>query len=252
MAPNLGTRRRMRSSLGAGACCLAVATLCWAASSGLPRPGAGFLAGEARGMLARHLQLRHGLSSSRSAALRRRAEAEGAVAVAAPAVAASEPAVEVEAEAAAESSEEGGEAASKPNTASVPNAVGKISVVKGATRYSVEFAADDTLDSFRGRVAELSGLPADKLELMTAGKEEIGSGTGRVQDFATQKVRTLWLNDLRSPEERGDKEKTPVEKLADFIRLDFVTLFSAIVIGAEMVKDIFPIIFGQIGAPMLD
>lgn len=130
---------------------------------------------------------------------------------------------------------------------------GTISVVQGAKRTRIAWAAKETCSQLRQRVEESTGIPAAKQELALANQDLLGeSGELQSQYSATGPIRTVWLTDLRTPAERGEKEKTLLDEFGTLWKLDNITVLSILVAGWAIVKDLLPILINGINDPLKD
>ncbi|CAE8732918.1 unnamed protein product [Polarella glacialis] len=122
--------------------------------------------------------------------------------------------------------------------------------VQGSKRFLVQWVSEETAEQFRERVSLLTGVPAEKQQLKLADKQLLGEGQTLLSQYEVNgAIRLIWLEDLRSPQERGEKGETILDKIGTLWKLDNITILSLIVVAVEFVKDLLPVLL-KWGYPM--
>eukprot|EP00440_Ansanella_granifera_P074797 gb/GFBE01081172.1/.p1 GENE.gb/GFBE01081172.1/~~gb/GFBE01081172.1/.p1 ORF type:complete len:209 (+),score=55.14 gb/GFBE01081172.1/:1-627(+) len=127
---------------------------------------------------------------------------------------------------------------------------GTVSVVIGAKRFRIAWGPTETLAELQKRVEQETEIPPAKQQLKLANQELLEEGKQRSAYEASSKIRTLWLDDLRTPEERGEEVETLVDKLGTLWKLDNVTVLSIVVVAWAFVKDLFPLLISGVKDPL--
>ncbi|CAE8696613.1 unnamed protein product, partial [Polarella glacialis] len=127
---------------------------------------------------------------------------------------------------------------------------GLVGIVQGSKRFLVQWVSEETAEQFRERVSLLTGVPAEKQQLKLADKQLLGEGQTLLSQYEVNgAIRLIWLEDLRSPQERGEKGETILDKIGTLWKLDNITILSLIVVAVEFVKDLLPVLL-KWGYPM--
>ncbi|CAE7761068.1 unnamed protein product, partial [Symbiodinium pilosum] len=127
-----------------------------------------------------------------------------------------------------------------------------VSIVQGANRMKIQWETEETCATLRERIAEATGIPADRQELKLASAELLGEGDELQSTYKGGSVQTIWLEDLRTPEEKGEKEKTFVDELQQLWKLDNVTVVSAALAIWTFFKELLPLFTEGVKNPLQD
>ncbi|CAJ1327198.1 unnamed protein product [Effrenium voratum] len=130
---------------------------------------------------------------------------------------------------------------------------GSVTIVQGASRVRVPWAPEETCATLRARVEEATGVPVAKQQLKLAKQELLGEEDETQQSYeANGKIRTIWLEDLRTPAERGEEEETIIDQLKQLWKLDNVTVVSLVLAAYTIVKELLPLIINGVKSPVED
>lgn len=130
---------------------------------------------------------------------------------------------------------------------------GSVTIVQGVTRTRVPWASEETCALLRERIEEATGIPAAKQQLKLANQELLAEGNEKQSSYeASGKIRTIWLEDLRTPGERGEEEKTFIDELKQFWKLDNVTVVSLALVVYTFFKELLPLFLEGVKNPLQD
>mmetsp|Transcript_13562 Transcript_13562/g.28312 ORF Transcript_13562/g.28312 Transcript_13562/m.28312 type:complete len:217 (+) Transcript_13562:68-718(+) len=127
-----------------------------------------------------------------------------------------------------------------------------VSIVLGADRMKIAWDAEETCATLRERIAEATGIPANRQELKLASAELLGEEEELRSSYKGTNVQTIWLEDLRTAEEKGEKEDTIIDQLQQLWKLDNVTVLSVLLVVYTFIKELLPLFIEGVKNPLQD
>mmetsp|Transcript_102440 Transcript_102440/g.181938 ORF Transcript_102440/g.181938 Transcript_102440/m.181938 type:complete len:208 (-) Transcript_102440:47-670(-) len=109
---------------------------------------------------------------------------------------------------------------SEPSEEPPVSTEGTVSVVFGVRRYRVPWAQEESCSDLRLRIENLTEVPCEKQQLLMVDKSLLGEGIELQKQYEAAAVKTLWLTDMRTPEEKGVEEMSLLDKIKEFYFAD--------------------------------
>eukprot|EP00913_Durusdinium_trenchii_P020716 g19456.t1 len=121
---------------------------------------------------------------------------------------------------------------------------GSVTIVQGASRTRVPWAPEESCRQLRARIEDSTGIPAAKQQLKLVNQEFLAEGDETQASYESAgKIKTIWLEDLRTPGDRpwawarGEEEKTFIDELKQLWKLDNVTVVSLALVAYTFFKE---------------
>eukprot|EP00439_Symbiodinium_sp_Y106_P061545 s305_g9.t1 len=85
-----------------------------------------------------------------------------------------------------------------------------------------------------------------------ASAELLGEEEELRSSYKGTNVQTIWLEDLRTAEEKGEKEDTIIDQLQQLWKLDNVTVLSVLLVVYTFIKELLPLFIEGVKNPLQD